>query len=249
MYYNFKEKDLNKYIYRIISLERLLGLFATEKNTLVKPELWEDTFENFILRSKVRQKSGEISEYNIHERMYGQCWTLHKSSDAMWRIYSPNKDGLRIRTKVKDLLECFYQVHERLPEAKCCIGKVEYLTDKELQDRANNTFDEGGGISVESIFKSLLIKRKAFEHECEVRLLYDAWDEENTDKKLFSYNVDVHDLVSQIMVDPRRSYSEFKTIKLIIEKATGYEGSIKRSLLYSLPKERAVSVKDVSGRT
>jgi hypothetical protein len=247
MFYNFKESDLDKYIYRIISLERLLELFSTEKNTLAKPEKWEDTFENFILKSKVQLLSGEVVEYNIHERIYGQCWTLHNASDAMWRIYSPNKDGLRIRTTVRRLLESIYEAHPRLPEAKCCLGKVEYLTQNGLMEYANNTFDDSG-ISVENIFRSLLIKRKAFKHEAEVRLLYDAWDENSSVNKLYIYKIDPHNLISQIMIDPRRSYSEFKTIKLIIEKATGYKGSIKRSLLYSLPKERVLNVTNILGR-
>jgi hypothetical protein len=47
------------------------------------------------------------------------------------------------------------------------------------------------------------------------------------------------------MIDPRRSYSEFITLKRIIRKATGYEGPIKRSLLYSMPKNIVLDVTDV----
>jgi hypothetical protein len=108
VYLNLKENEPDKHIYRIISLERLLELFATERNTLVKPEKWEDTFENFILKSKVRLLSGEVIKYNIHNRIYGQCWTSQTASDAMWRIYSPNKDGVRIRTTIRKLLKSHY---------------------------------------------------------------------------------------------------------------------------------------------
>ena len=127
MFYNLKEKDLDKYIYRIISLERLEELFTTKNNVLVKPSKWEDLFENFILKSKVRLSSGEIIEYNFYDRFYGQCWTLHSVSDAVWRIYSPNGDKVRIRTTIRNLLESLYESHPNLPEVRCCLGKVLYL--------------------------------------------------------------------------------------------------------------------------
>ncbi|MET0012037.1 MAG: DUF2971 domain-containing protein [Sedimenticola sp.] len=244
MFYHFKDNELDKYVYRIISLERLLELFVTSKNVLVKPAKWEDKFENFILIAKVKHSSENIVEYNIHDRIYGQCWTFEKSSDAMWRIYSPNKDGLRIRTKVRTLLESMYEAHPHLPELRCCLGKVKYKKDKELMEVANSIFDDDG-ISVENIFKSLLVKRNAFKHENEVRLLYDGWTEENTDNSLYSYDFNPHKIISQIMIDPRRKYLEFQKIKQIIKETTGYEGDIKRSLLYTLPKNIVVNVKNV----
>jgi len=45
---NFKESDLDKYIYRIVPLSRLYELFDKTENVLVKPGMWEDPFENFI---------------------------------------------------------------------------------------------------------------------------------------------------------------------------------------------------------
>ena len=38
------------------------------------------------------------------ENLYGQCWTKTRESDAMWRIYSPNKNGVRIMTTPRKLL-------------------------------------------------------------------------------------------------------------------------------------------------
>jgi hypothetical protein len=208
--------------------------------------MWEDTFENFILKSKVKLISGEIIEYNIHERMYGQCWTLQNASDAMWRIYSANKEGLRIRTTIRSLLESICEANPGLPEVQCGLGKVEYLSQIKLMDFANSIFDDDG-ILVENIFRSLLVKRNAFVHESEVRLLFDNLTEGSTGNGLYTYKIDPHKLVSQIMIDPRRSYKEFKRIKYIIEKSIGYRGSIKRSLLYALPKDIVVDVTDIDG--
>lgn len=238
---NFTEGQLNSHIYRIISLERLLEMFATQKNVLVNPEVWEDTFENFILKSQVKSASGELNDYGFSREMYGQCWTRENSSDAMWRIYSPNKECLRIRTTVRKLIESLYSAQNELASISCCIGKVEYLNNKNLMLRANSTFDESG-ISVENLFRSLLIKRRAFRHENEVRILFHNYRGEEPLSKIYSYSINPEDLIDQIMIDPRRSYSEFETIKAIIKHSTKFKKPIKRSKLYALPKKIIVEV-------
>lgn len=107
------ENDYDKPVYRIISKERFIELFQKEENILVHPSRWDDPYENFILKSKVKMKSGEVKDFDFHENIYGQCWSRHKASDAMWRIYSPNKNG---------------------------IGKVEYLTEPRLNKYANSIY-------------------------------------------------------------------------------------------------------------
>jgi hypothetical protein len=53
MYLNLEESDFSTYIYRTIPLNRLYELFQDNENALVKPSLWEDTFENFVLKTKL----------------------------------------------------------------------------------------------------------------------------------------------------------------------------------------------------
>lgn len=244
MLLNIADSDLDKPIYRIISLERLLELFVTGTNTLVKPALWEDVFENFILKSPVRHRNGEITEYNFYDTMYGQCWTLHKASDAMWRIYSSDKSGLRIRTTIRKLANSLDDAQTSYSDIRCCVGKVKYLTEKALMGIANTTFDDSG-IGINDLFRSLLVKRKAFLHENEVRALYQEIDDDASNGDLYKYTFDPHSFIDQIMIDPRRSSSEFKVLKDIIRKTTGFGGEIKRSLLYTLPKNITLDVTDI----
>jgi hypothetical protein len=244
MLMNIHESKIDKPIYRIISLERLLELFVTKKNTLVKPKMWEDVFENFILKSSIRLRSGEIAEYNYHDRMYGQCWTFQKASDAMWRIYSSDKKGLRIQTTIRKLTESLGNAQPSLPDVRCRIGKVDYLSEKKLRQVADSTFDDSG-IGVDELFRSLLVKRKAFVHESEVRALYVELDENLLSRDLYRYEIDPHYLIDQIMIDPRKSSEEFLMIKKNIQKTTGFRGEIKRSLLYTLPKNITLDVTDI----
>lgn len=233
MLLNLEHIDINTYIYRIISLERLLQLFHTGSNVLVSPTKWEDSFENFILNSKVRLMSGEIVDYGFGEEIYGQCWTLHDSSDAMWRIYSSDKSSVRIRTTIGALYDSLCLSNKHLAEVTCCIGGVQYCSESEIFEIAHTIFDDYG-ISVDNIFKSLLLKRNAFSHENEVRLLHHYLGKEKI--AVYGYKVNPHDLISEITIDPRKSDSEFEITKLIIEKSIGYTGIINKSDLYSLPK-------------
>lgn len=242
MFLHLTEKDLDRYIYRIVSLERLKELFKTGNNVLVKPRKWEDPFENFILRSKVRLTSGEIIEYNFHDRFYGQCWSFHKASDAMWRIYSPKSNGIRIRTTVRQLATSLYSSLDSLPEVKCCLGKVLYLNQSRLKTYSNDIFDDDG-ISVENLFKSLLAKRPAFIHENEVRLLYFELDDNCYKNDVFKYKIDPHSLITQIMIDPRADKKQADKLKEHITRTTGFKGEIKRSLLYAFPEDMVLNAK------
>jgi hypothetical protein len=47
-------------------------------------------------------------------------------------------------------------------------------------------------------------------------------------------------MVKEVMIDPRRSYEEFKILKLIVQRSTDFKGPIKRSLMYQLPKNLVV---------
>lgn len=229
------KKDYDKPVYRIISKDRLIELFQKEENTLVHPSKWDDPYENFILKSKVQMKSGEVKAFDFHENIYGQCWSRHKASDAMWRIYSPNKNGIRIKTTIRKLLSSLYLGNANKPSWSCVIGKVEYLTEPKLNKYANSIY-VNGALSKKNLFRSLLVKRRAFQHENEVRLLYFDLDSLNTGQ-LFSFSIKPHELIDQIMIDPRKTYKEYQAIKDEIKNTTDYKGTIKRSLLYRAPEQ------------
>ena len=242
MYLNLTKKDLDRPVYRIFPYKRLLELFQTKRNVLVKPSLWDDTFENFAIKAKLRSKNGEILQYNIHERMYGQCWSMHKASDAMWRIYSPEKQGVRIKTTINKLLDSLCLATLERNSCEHCVGKVEYLKENELVERTKSTFNNNGEISFGNLFKSLLMKRLAFEHEKEIRLMFLDWGNGAGYEKIFKYEIDPHELVSQIMIDPRVPFNEFKNIEENIKRETGFKGDIKRSLLYRLPEDLIIDI-------
>src|SRR5205085_4195507 len=113
-YINISAFERDSFIYRIVSIRRLFDSFAGKVNVLVKPKRWQDPFENFILRA---------------DQVYGQCWTLQTASDAMWRIYSPNAEAVRIRSTVRRLLESLNSDRGSTANTESFIGRVRYLNN------------------------------------------------------------------------------------------------------------------------
>ena len=68
------------------------------------------------------------------------------------------------------------------------------------------------------------------------------WGYKLPKEDIYSYDIDPHDLITQVMIDPRISYDEFKKIHNDIKQETGYMGDIKRSLLYRLPDSLTIEV-------
>ena len=229
------EEEMAKPIYRFLPVKYLLDLFVNRRNVLVSPCCWDDPFEN-ILSNVWYKFQGKKSRYPLGERAYGQCWTLNGENDASWRIYTPLNDGVMITSSVRKLFNGFKKVHTN-SSFECYIGRVEYKTESELQNIAESS--SGGGSEGQA--RSLCLKREAFTHEAEVRLLYlDPQNESHG--KIYSYDIDVGEfLEDQILFDPRMEKSEFKTYQSLLGKV-GYTGNVRQSALYNAPSEWVVSL-------
>lgn len=234
MYQNFiylDEKELDRPIYRIFPISRFIQILTTNKLTLVKPKKWDDPFENSLLSAAFKLGNEEV-EFSAKNEVYGQCWTLHRETDAMWRIYSPNKDGVRLMTTPRKLLDSLKSKISDYPELKCFIGKVRYEKRANLENcfsKIDLLNSNGSGIA-----ESLLYKRTEFSHEKEVRLIY-IGDNDHCDSDIFSYDIDPNQLFDRILFDPRMESSLRKSYISAI-KCLGCNSEVKRSTLYDAPK-------------
>ena len=246
-YLNLTPSEMSKHIYRIISVDRLVEMFTARNITLTKPHKWDDPFENFILRkARVVSASGKSASFGSGEFVYGQCWSLNNETDAMWRIYAPDKNGVKVRTTIMKLLLAVRGSSEdpapdspRYPHYSVSIGKVEYKTNEEITGFLNSQgvlYSEAQGIAA----KTLLIKRKAFEHENEVRLIYhDITRSAQGDSVQFPF--DPLTVIDEIVFDPRMNQSLVDVLSAWF-KESGFKGSILQSDLYRPPKDFTVQV-------
>lgn len=230
---NLATKDLDAHVYRVVPLKRFYDLFGNKQNVLVRPSKWEDPFENFILNAPARLSDGTIVSFGFNNDFYGQCWTKLTSSDALWRIYSPDKTGVRLRTTVRKLLTTLQAPLDEWAQEQAFIGKVLYLGQKKLVAFGNKVFRDG--LNSRALAETLLVKRIAFRHEREVRLLY--FEKYKAQKDIYAYPVDPHALIDQVMLDPRILRADADAKKDEIRKRTGFKGNILHSLLYAPPKD------------
>ena len=250
-YVNFNESELDIPLCRIITVERFFELLVNKKNTFVSPSVWEDPFEAFTSKAKIK-----INGKNIHSnnRSWGQCWTTRiNETDAMWRIYTPSKNGVKIRTTARKLLDSFIKSTEFIrlnkeadqnnlfsnedlygPNISLTLycGRLKYLSIKKITDP----------VFLKKIFTDnsdnfLFIKRLEFKHESEFRIIFEHFDHRLMDlfEPIFHYEFNFNEMIDEIVFDPRMDEILFSAYKSYVS-GLGFKGKVRQSRLYSLPK-------------
>jgi hypothetical protein len=236
---NFDKINWDAPIYRVYPIDRLTQLFTDKRNTLVKPLMWDDPFENLVFQQTATLTNGQtVSFDSIREKFYGQCWTLNtEETDALWRIYSPNKDGVRVKTTLRKLFDSFYDPTYKWAMIAFYIGKISYETSAEIKSFFENPenlemiFDTSGQGSVQT----LLVKRTEFKHENEVRLIYSANSEtDDTTKNIYQYDFNPNNILDELLFDPRFDDGIFAS-KTVEFRANGFTKTIEKSKLYHVP--------------
>lgn len=224
---NLSKADRDRYIYRIIPIDRLYELFATGENVLAAPSRWQDPFERTVL-----------SVVFPRANLYGQCWTRHNASDAMWRIYSPKSTGVRMRTAVQ-VLAASLSLGMKGTNTYSFIGAVKYPRELEIIAFAHRRVLPTKVAEPEEQARTLLLKRRAFRHEREVRLIWVGTTKTGSNG-LARYPIDPHSVISQLMLDPRLERKKAERLQDAIHERTGFpRAKILRSLLYTLPPQLA----------
>ncbi len=187
---NIKKEDV---LCRYFSFESFVNLVETKMLTFTKVSNWEDPWENELSRYKLRN-NGELEtpEYSADQHFFGQCWTEKIESDAMWRIYSINKSGVKIKTKIGNI--------EAISNIRMIgIEKVVYFSSwKQLPEMTKEDH---------SRYQTVKYKRSAFSHEEEVRIIIHPFDttdgKDYHDAKHINLPVKINIFIEEIEIDPR----------------------------------------------
>jgi len=234
-YLNLKECEYDLPVYHTLPFKFILNMLITNKLTLVKTKKWEDAdpWENFYFKWKAFRpdKKTPVEIEHIRELIFGQCWSLLPESDALWRIYSPNKDSVRIKSTIRKLLDVIFDENSNDSRTSSFIGKVEYKAQQGIEVYYSN--QNNLGKSGEGIFDTHLIKREEFEHEKEVRLLYRVnLGSSDSLNDIICFNIEPNDLIDDIMLDPRINDLKEENIYRKTLEMLGYQNPIIKSTLY-----------------
>ena len=242
----FRDRELkgickDDYVYKYIPLKYLKAMLESKKLRINKVSTWEDPYENFFSKSNFYAFSPFYKQYisvdtqNLIDRTYGQSWTFLEESDAMWRIYSNVKDldliAIRLKIKVDDLFDIVY-THDNCM-ATTSIGRVNYKTDKEINQWLDNIKDNTDIISDfhKYVKDCLLIKRKPFSHEEEVRIII-CNGTSGTAEDFLEFDIKDLSVFEEFMIDPRLEQNCVGLITQRIEKLGIDRSKIRKSKLY-----------------
>lgn len=239
-------------VFRVFPVSRLEEVFQSGRITLVRPRKWEDPCENQLYNITVidRATGAAVSVESLRSCLYGQSWTLTEESDALWRIYSEDKRGVRVATTLGKLLRALWDGcggSDSVKSLRCFLGKVNYHTEADFQTRFGDGAHMLSGIldgSGRAPVESLLMKREAFSHENEVRLIYQETETSVDHGNFWSFPVDPAALLDELCFDPRLPDECFEVLRQSFLKKYQFPGTIRKSELYRLPIPKAVTIEN-----
>ena len=238
--------DLKESLFRIFNYEYFLKDLENNTLTLVSPDLWDDPFENFLLKSKGKLEDGREVDFSvIRGSFYSQCWSLKEECDGLWRNYRCNnedKDRIAIKAKTTSgkLFENVYDINDKSHYLSYFIGKVDYVSDEEIADYFKKNIILSNFQTGIEFALTLLTKRKPFAYEEEVRIIVhkqsDDLSKENPTislKNMNNKNI-INEIVEEIVFDPWVEKEIFQQKKQKLLDA-GFTGKISKSELYDQP--------------
>lgn len=240
----------NTPIFKILPLKFLLPILENQQFLIGKVNEWEDVYENFLFKQPLSYKGQDADWLSYSDCIYGQSWTLERSSDAMWRIYSvkPNTEieipntAIRVESTIEKLWKQVMLSDICLADTK--ILPVKYTDDVTLSKWLNSHSKIDFSSLEDTIFESLSIKRKPFKHEKKIRLI--KLDEHNSTnvshKRFISFPIFASELFLEFVMDPRITDDELKNQIQSLIKSFGSDIPIRQSSLYKFQHSTRIQI-------
>ncbi len=224
-------------IYKYIPVKYVAQMFRSKKLLIQQMNEWEDVYENYLLKQNFINKDGTpIDTQNVKESCYGQSWSKLKESDSMWRIYSPDKTAIKVKTTAEKLLNLLIPMQF----AEITIANVQYRPQQDIEKEFQQIQDNQTSIQkteslINLIRQSHLTKRSEFAHEEEVRIV--TMLEVDRPKKFEKYlEIGFDPLVffDELIIDPRADEITYNNSRDLLITLGADPKKISKSGLYSL---------------
>lgn len=217
----------DRYLYRIMRYDHAVAALKG-KLYFSHPSRWEDPYETHI-------------KHGYDHAVFAQCWSTASRSDAMWRIYSPDYLGVRLRTTEKKLAGAMTVHTSKSSGFERKLQNVRYLAPaaykKEIAGIEAIMADDDifGPAQAADL---LCVKRSAFKHEQEVRaIFFNAKVMRDEQPAVTGIEVPVNgfELIETVMLDPRAPEELCMAMKHYIKEVIKFPGDVGKSKLYTLP--------------
>lgn len=238
--------DIKKPLYKYMDIESAIRFIKTVKMSYVEPSSWYDPFEK-------RFYNADFSAIPNFKRpkLFASCFTKKPSNEASWVMYSYFKTGLASKSIRFELNPAVYydmlDSYGALTKTRIVISDVNYsLTEQTIKALHKKTCLKHSqyfsNFNVDKFIDLMLIKRKAFDYEKEVRIFIVPTPEtlenivrgfEQTDRVEMGGNKNLlFHLVNSIMISPNCTPLETEMIERKIDEITCGKIRCKQSKLY-----------------
>lgn len=214
-------------LFRYLTLAQFISLMENKRLFLKKVKSWDDPWEGPDDQLPLIKEDGKQikDESLLTLSTVGQCWTYEKDSDAMWRIYSNDRQGVMIET-IASNFEYIKNLKHALLSKVNYYNKSNYI-EKRQEIAKNRSYGFAGDMA---------LKREAFKHENEVRLLvclqdYHSEIKDIWDILVYGFEVEPTLFIKSVTFDPRaddwyvetmKKYCDSKSLKCPIQKSRLY---------------------------
>jgi len=245
----FDDKD--KLLYKVLSFDRIMEALEKERWAFVSPTLWNDPFEKAFLEAEYKHSGKAFSlpikpvkkSDGLNYNLFASCFTETPESEAFWKTYSPNGDGIRVTFNASDLKAKL----SNLRDYDVYIGKAVYENYDKLykfkQDA--NFWRKLQSQKVNSTHLELMLKKRLpFAYENEVRVLLLRKD--SMTKSVAKVKIsNLKNLIKAVKLDPRMGIYMSKMIKEAFSNKGFDKTVVRKSRLYSKPNSTIVFFKDL----
>lgn len=229
--------DMSHTYYRYMSIkafdEILDGRFHIKN-----PATWWDPFEKIMV-------NGDYSRLKYCQpATYAACFTKLSRSEAHWKMYNDNNDTVRIGFDIGEVVHAFIDYTPDELSWKVFVGNVSYDLAERSIKALGNTKSKYHADAVPTPFADgdyadlLLLKRKAFKWEEELRVLVLVEGEQQESRSLILDAERRSKLIKSIQFNPKCSDADWqeleKKYRELWHSVTGdsYDIEITKSSLY-----------------
>jgi hypothetical protein len=208
-------------IYRIFSLWFFEEALRLRQLVLMPPRKWDDPYEDLAVHAFITDQSATPRHKESLEKYlrpaYAQCWSETGDSDTLLRAYSqvvkdphhrrntvPAEEGVRVTSTPRKLIAAMLDWTKERPGLSCFVGAVLYKDDAEIRQILRNVVEAHGPDAVgrgQLRAELLLLKRRFFSHEAEVRVIC-VDDRENPEQSMIQIPIQP-EIFDEVQFDPR----------------------------------------------
>ena len=204
-------------------------LFFPRLSILRKLDPYEGSFIPFSSHDKKDESSKKLLkklDKALPNDIFVSCWYLSDvESAALWKLFPKSDEGIAIKSNIGKLGQ---SIESRSSEYTIYFGSVMYGHKKVAARKTNNPKSFSGDDAV-------FTKRRCFEHEKELRLMYvkDLNRPDLSDVPGLKLEVDLESMISEIIISPEAPPWMEDLVKRITKKY-GFSFEIRQSTLNKL---------------